>query len=157
MSVACLMASILITFYPEALSLLGILSSSSSIVKLQHLSILHLVLRCCISSRSAISSSSWHVSFGLAIQAVVHANLALKSFAPALRNWSPTCSVFPPSIPPKIRWQASTPQDLSPMSTNTSFPPSQCISMVHQTCELDLPLKAQNGSRCPTSDISWRH
>jgi len=53
----------------------------------------YLVLRWCSSSSSAISSSSWHVSCGFAIHAVVHANRALKSFAPALRNWSPTCNV----------------------------------------------------------------
>jgi hypothetical protein len=88
----------------------------------------HRVLRCCISSSSAISSSNWHVSCGFAIHAVVQAKRALKSLAPALRNWSPTCSVFPPSMPPKMRWQAKTPQDLSPMSTKTSLPPGWYVS-----------------------------
>jgi hypothetical protein len=37
-------------------------------------------------SNSSISSSSATVSAGFAIQAVVHANLALKSLAPALKN-----------------------------------------------------------------------
>ena len=77
----------------------------------------HLVFRCCISSSSAISSSNWQVSSGFAIHAVVHANRALKSLAPALRNWSPTCSDLLPSMPPKYLWQAITPHDLSPMST----------------------------------------
>lgn len=39
-----------------------------------------------LSSKSATSSSSCTVSAGLAIHAVVHASLALKSFAPALKN-----------------------------------------------------------------------
>lgn len=43
---------------------------------------------------SANSSSNSTVSAGLAIHAVVPTLLALKSFAPALRNWSPTCRVF---------------------------------------------------------------
>lgn len=85
----------------------------------------YLVFRCCISSNSAISSSNCTVSAGFAIHAVVHARRALKSFAPAERNWSPTWSVLLPSMPPKKRWQASTPHDLSPISTNTSLPPSK--------------------------------
>lgn len=86
-----------------------------------------------------ISSSRFTVSAGFAIQAVVLAKRALKSFAPALRNWSPTCRDLPPSMPPKYCWQAITPQDLSPMSTKMSFP----------------PLKAQNGIRLPASESSW--
>lgn len=85
-----------------------------------------------------ISSSRFTVSAGFAIQAVVLARRALKSFAPALRNWSPTCRDLPPSMPPKYCWQAITPQDLSPMSTKMSFP----------------PLKAQNGIRLPASESS---
>ena len=53
--------------------------------------------------------------------------LALKSFAPALRNWSPTCRDRPPSMPPKYCWQAITPQDLSPMSTKMSLPPAKLL------------------------------
>lgn len=70
-----------------------------------------------------ISSSKFTVSAGFAIHAVVLASRALKSFAPALRNWSPTCRDLPPSMPPKYCWQAITPQDLSPMSTKMSLPP----------------------------------
>lgn len=69
------------------------------------------------------SSSSAHVSAGLAIHAVAHARRALKSLLPALRNWSPTCRVRAAATPPKWRWQARTPHDLSPMSTKTSLPP----------------------------------
>lgn len=50
---------------------------------------------------STSSSSNCTVSAGEAIQAVVHASLALKSFAPADRNWSPTCNVLLPSMPPR--------------------------------------------------------
>lgn len=52
-------------------------------------------------NRLASSSNSATVSAGLAIQAVVHAFRALKSFAPALRNWSPTCNVFEAGTPPR--------------------------------------------------------
>ena len=104
------------------------MSHNASSLCMLHCERYHRVLRWCVSSSSAISSSSWHVSVGFAIHAVVHASRALKSFAPALRNWSPTWSVFPPSIDPNILWQARTPQLLSPISTNTSLPPRYHVS-----------------------------
>lgn len=83
--------------------------------------------------KPASSSSSSTVSSGLAIHAVVPTLRARKSFAPADRNWSPTCSVFSGricSVWPaaaacfsKYFWQTVTPHDLSPISTNTSRPP----------------------------------
>src|SRR5436305_14700697 len=59
--------------------------------------------------KAIISSNRVTVSAGLAIQAVVHADLALKSFPPPLRNWSPTCNVFAPFTPPNHFWQPCTP------------------------------------------------
>lgn len=78
---------------------------------------------------------TYTVSSGLAIQAVVPTLRARKSLAPALRNWSPTCSVFSgpncsllllPLLSDcfsKYFWHTVTPHDLSPMSTKTSRPP----------------------------------
>lgn len=54
----------------------------------------------------------------------------LKSLAPADKNWSPTCRVLDGAMSPKYRWHARTPQDLSPISTKTSFPPERSESIV---------------------------